>query len=194
MNIISAKFIKGVVEEDELLDDGTPQVAFVGRSNVGKSSVINSVCNQKNLARTSSFPGATQEINIFSISSSGKNPKIYLVDMPGYGFAKASKEVQVKLQQLIHWYLFSSNYEPKLVVLIIDATIGATDTDIQMLYSLKESNKNVLVVANKVDKLKPSEYKKQLNIIQDQAGEYKVLPYSAEKKIGVNELIRQILI
>ena len=178
-----------VKKEDEILEDGTPQVAFVGRSNVGKSSVINSICNQKNLARTSSFPGATQEINIFSIN----NQSVYLVDMPGYGFAKASKNVQERLQQLIHWYLFGSNYEPKLVVLIIDASIGATETDIQMLYSLKESEKNVLLVANKVDKLKPSEYKKQMENIQDQAGEYKVLAFSAEKKIGVNELIKQIV-
>ena len=79
MNITSAKFVKGVVGEDEILDDGIPQVAFIGRSNVGKSSVINSLVNQKALAITSSTPGRTQQINIFLI-----NKEFYLVDLPGY--------------------------------------------------------------------------------------------------------------
>ncbi len=193
MNITSAKFVKGVVEEDEVLDDGVPQVAFVGRSNVGKSSVINSLANQKGLARTSSFPGHTQEINIFLISATGGN-KFYLVDLPGYGFAKASKETQARLQQLIYWYLLDSHYLQEKIVLIIDAVVGPTETDMQMLHSLKEQHKNVVVVANKVDKLKKSEYKKQLQEIKDSLGDkYKVIPYSAEKKIGINELLNEIL-
>jgi GTP-binding protein len=194
MAITSAKFIKGIVGPDELLEDGKPQVAFIGRSNVGKSSVINSLANQKGLAKTSSFPGRTTEINVFLIFATGGNNSFYLVDLPGYGFAKASKQEQENLQQLIYWYLLNSPYEQKKVVLIIDANVGATNTDMEMLHSLKQAGKNIVVVANKVDKIKKSVLAKQLKEIQDMAGKYKVIPYSAEKKIGVNELAKEILI
>src|SRR5947209_1920735 len=149
MNITSAKFVKGVVGEDEVLEDGTPQVAFIGRSNVGKSSVINTLANQKGLAKTSSFPGRTQEINVFLI-----NKAFYLVDLPGYGFAKGSKQTQEKIQSLIYWYLLDSHYQQKKVVLIVDSNVGVTDTDAQMLHSLELAQKNIIIVANKVDKIK----------------------------------------
>ncbi len=183
MQITSAKFVKGVVGPDGVLDDGTPQIAVIGRSNVGKSSLINSLTRQKSLARTSSFPGHTQEINVFSI-----NKLFYLIDLPGYGFAKASKETQERLQRIIYWYLFESGCEQKKVVLIVDAVVGPTVNDEQMLNSLEEHGKDVVVVANKVDKLKSSEYKKKLKVIQDMAGAIPVVPYSSEKKIGIQEL------
>jgi len=189
VNITSAKFIKGIVDADEILDDGIPQVAFIGRSNVGKSSVINTLANKKDLAKTSSFPGRTREINIFLINNS-----FYLVDLPGYGFAKGSKQEQEKIQSLIYWYLLDSRYRQKKVVLIIDAELGATNNDLQMLYSLKERGKDVVVVANKVDKIKKSSYKKQLADIQSALGDYKIIPYSAKKKIGVNELANEIFL
>ena len=192
MNILSAKFIKGVVAEDEILENGILQLAFIGRSNVGKSSVINSLTGQKGLAKTSSFPGHTQEINIFLVSVSGGS-KFYFVDLPGYGFAKASKQVQELLQQRIYWYLLGSLYEQKKVVLIVDAVVGVTGTDMKMLYSLKESGKNIVVVANKVDKLKKSEYKKQIAQIQQAIGKQELVEYSAEKKIGVSLLVNKIL-
>ncbi len=193
MNITSAKFIKGVVGEDEILDDGVLQIAFIGRSNVGKSSVINSLTNQKNLARTSSFPGHTQEINVFLIASS-VGDKCYLVDLPGYGFAKASKDTQKRLQQLIYWYLLDSHHQQKKIVLIIDANIGLTENDFKMLSSLEEQNKDIVIVANKVDKIKKSDYKNQLKKIQDSVGDHEVVAYSAEKKIGVTELVNKIFI
>jgi GTP-binding protein len=192
MNIISAKFIKGIVEEDEVLNDGIPQIAFIGRSNVGKSSVINTLANQKGLAKTSSFPGRTRQINIFLISAEGGRT-FYLVDLPGYGFAKGSKQEQENIQALIYWYLLDSHYEQKKVVLIIDASVGPTNNDMQMLHSLKEQNKNIIIVANKVDKIKKSAYKKQLGEIQSAVGNSKIIPYSAEKKIGVSELANEML-
>ncbi len=197
MNITSAKFIKGVVEPDEILEDGIPQIAFIGRSNVGKSSVINTLTNKKDLAKTSSFPGRTQQINVFLISAKGGNftggNTFYLVDLPGYGFAKGSKEDQAKIQSLIFWYLLDSQYQQKKVVLIIDAELGPTNNDMQMLHSLTEANKDVVIVANKIDKIKKSSYIKQLKEIQNAIGNYKIIPYSAEKKIGVNELANEIL-
>ncbi len=191
MNITSAKFVKGLVGPDEILTDGIAQIAFVGRSNVGKSSLINSLTGQKALAKTSSFPGHTQEVNVFKITASG-GKNVYFVDLPGYGFAKASKSVQEGLQQLIYWYLLGSNYAQKVVVLIVDANVGVTETDYQMLHSLKQKNKNVIVVANKMDKLKKSEVQKKLKEIQGAVGEFKVILYSSEKKIGLSELSREI--
>ena len=188
MKIVSARFIKGIVGDDKILNDGTSQIAFIGRSNAGKSSVINSLTNQKNLAKTSSSPGRTQEINIFFI-----NESLYLVDLPGYGFAKASLEKREQLQKLIFWYLFKSQYEQKKIVLIIDANVGLTDLDMEMLYHLEIRNKSIIIVANKIDKIKKSEYQKQFQKIQNKAGNLMIIPFSAEIKTGVRELTREIL-
>lgn len=186
-NIISAVFIKGVVGACEELENNIPQIAFIGRSNAGKSSVINSLTGQKDLARTSSSPGRTREINLFLI-----NKSFYLADLPGYGFVKSSREARERLEQLINWYLFLSGYAQKMVVLIIDAEIGLTESDLEILESLKEYKKNIIIVANKVDKVKKSSLEKQLEKIQNQAGGLKVMPYSAKKKIGVSMLISEI--
>lgn len=188
MNIKSAVFIKGVVGTNEILEDGTPQIAFVGRSNVGKSSVINSLANQKKLARTSSFPGRTQEINIFLI-----NKSVYLVDLPGYGFAKIPQKERERIQKMMHWYLFRSDYEQRKVVLIIDANVGPSSADLKMVRSLEEQKKRIVVVANKIDKIKKSEYQRKIEKIQAAFGDHKIILYSAEKKIGVTELTDEIL-
>ncbi|MFA5991177.1 MAG: ribosome biogenesis GTP-binding protein YihA/YsxC [Candidatus Doudnabacteria bacterium] len=194
MNITSAKFVKGIVGPDESLDDGVPQIAFIGRSNVGKSSVINTLANRKDLARTSSMPGRTQQINLFLLSAKGGSDmsSFYLVDLPGYGFAKASKDSQEQIQKLIYWYFFESDCQQKKVVLIIDANIGATNSDMEMLYSLKDKQKNVIIVANKIDKMKKNLMAAQIKEIQNSVGDCKVIPYSAEKRIGINELANEI--
>lgn len=188
MIIKSAKFIKSVIGTDEIFEDGTPQIVFIGRSNVGKSSVINSLVNRKNLAKTSSFPGRTQQINIFLI-----NKAFYLVDVPGYGFAKVPGEVWQQIQKMINWYLFRSGCDFRKVVLIIDAKTGPTRDDMDMVYSLEEENKDIIIVANKIDKIKKSEFAGQTQKIKDIFNEHKVILYSAEKKIGVGELIEELL-
>lgn len=187
MRIISARFIKGVVGTDEILENEIPQVAFIGRSNVGKSSVINSLVHQKNLARASAFPGRTQEINLFLI-----NESLYFVDLPGYGFARSSLEKRDWLQKVINWYLFKSDYQQRAVIFIIDAKVGWTDTDMETLYALEDKKKNVVIVANKIDKIKKSAYEKQFQKIQELAGPHRVIPYSAKMKIGVKELTDEI--
>ncbi len=179
--------MKGLVGPDEILDDGIPQIAFIGRSNVGKSSVINSLTHQKELAKTSSFPGRTQQVNVFLI-----NKSFYSVDLPGYGFAKANKQGQTDIQNLIYWYLLNSDYKQKKVVLIIDANIGPTENDMKMLHSLEQQDKDIIIVANKTDKIKKTVLKKQLQDIQEIVGKLKIIPYSAEKKIGVGELAKEI--
>jgi len=188
MEIKSAVFIKGVVGTDDILDDGKPQIAFIGRSNVGKSSTINSLVKQGNLARTSSYPGRTQEINLFLI-----NKSFYLVDLPGYGYTRTSKTERAKLQKRIYWYLLDSDYKQKAVVLIVDANVGLTEDDARMIYSLEEKGKNLIIIANKIDKIKKSDYAKKMEKLQEAVGEHKIIPYSAEKKIGVGELLKEIL-
>jgi GTP-binding protein len=189
MRITSAKFVAGLQGTDPLLEDGTPQVAFIGRSNVGKSSVINSLTGVKDLARTSSFPGRTQEINLFRI-----NNVLYLVDLPGYGFARASHKGRDRLQEIIDWYFFNSPYVQKLVVLIVDAKVGLTDNDFDMLHLMEDRQKNIVIIANKVDKLKRMELQSQLKSIQDAVGAHTVIPYSSHEGTGVKELANLILL
>ena len=187
MKITSATFLKSLVGPDEALSDGTPQIAFIGRSNVGKSSVINSLVGQKGLARTSHLPGYTRAINLFWI-----NKKFYLVDLPGYGFAHASKEGKAHLAELIDWYLLGSDYRQKKVVLIIDANVGVTDKDSAMLRALEAAGKDILVLANKVDKIKKSDYARKFTELKRLVGEHKIIPCSTVEKIGINELSEEI--
>ena len=187
MKILSAEFIKSIVGEDEILDDGIPQVTFIGRSNVGKSSVINSLVGRRDLAHSSATAGRTKQINFFFI-----NKNFYLVDLPGYGFAVHSLAIRKELRRLIFWYLLHANVDQKKVVLIIDAKVGPTDDDLEMLRRLEDNNKNILVVANKIDKVKKTELVKQLRNIAEFIGPHKIIPYSATEKIGVEELIKEI--
>jgi GTP-binding protein len=188
MQITSAEFVRGINGTDKLLESAIPQVAFIGRSNVGKSSVINSLTGKKGLAITSSFPGRTRQINLFLI-----NKKVYLLDLPGYGYAKASHDVRETLFKLIDWYLFKSGYEQKKVVLIVDAFVGPTADDLEILGTLEEYEKPIVIVANKVDKIKKSKYEAQLQLVRETIGNHKVIPYSSETKVGFKELAREIL-
>lgn len=187
MSIRTAKFLKGVRGTDPALFDKTPQIALIGRSNVGKSSVINSLTNQKDLAFTSSFPGRTQEINIFHINKSW-----YLIDLPGYGFAKLSYQDQEKIENMIRWYFFESNINQKKVVLIIDAEIGPTANDLEMLHALMDHEKDIIVVANKIDKVPKTKQQARIEELQSLIGSHTLIPYSAIKRIGINELYRAI--
>ena len=187
MNIESSQFIKGIVQDDQIMNDGIPQVAFIGRSNVGKSSLINALTKSK-LSRVSSNPGSTGEINFFLI-----NNDTYFVDLPGYGFAKASNARRDRLSNLIRSYLFNDVWAQKKVVLIVDINVGMTDKDIQMYNDLKDHNKNIVVVLSKVDKIKQSDFHKNIREIEKTTGDRKLFQISSEKKIGIQELIDEIL-
>jgi GTP-binding protein len=188
VKITSANFIKGLVGPDRLLEDGRPQIAFIGRSNVGKSSVINTLTNQKALARTSAVPGRTKEINVFLL-----NRSVYLLDLPGYGFAQASWAVRQQLLNLVDWYLYKSPYEQKAVFLIIDAKVGPTEGDREMLQCLEEHKKKIVIVANKTDRIKKSECGARLAQIQGMVGQHKLIPFSSEDKTGLSDLAGAIL-
>lgn len=187
MKITSAKFIKGVVGPDNAINNDTPQIAFIGRSNAGKSSLLNSLTNSKKLAITSKTPGRTKEINMFLINNTH-----YFMDLPGYGYAKASGEALMKLGDLIYWYLFESPYDPT-VVLLIDSIVGPTEDDLEMLRELENQGKDIVVVANKVDKIKKSHYLNRLKQLSQLLPGHKIFPYSSTKKIGIQELTDELL-
>lgn len=187
MNITAARFIKGVTNDHNLIRDEIPQVAFIGRSNVGKSSVINTVMGRKDLARSSSRPGFTKEANFFLV-----NENTYIVDLPGYGYAKGSKDEQVKIMLLIEWYVFHPEITQKKIVLIVDAKVGPSHDDLATLKQLEEHGKDIVIVANKIDKLSQGERAKALKLIADLTTGHTIIPYSAEEKIGV-DVLRELI-
>jgi GTP-binding protein len=187
MKITSAVFRRGIKGDNDILDDGIPQIAFIGRSNAGKSSLMNSLTGAKKLAITSKTPGRTQEINIFLI-----NGTHYFMDLPGYGFAKTKGETLEKLGKLIYWYLFASNY-PRKVVLLIDAEIGPTADDLQMLRELEKAGREIVVVVNKVDKIRKTHYAGQLKKLGTQIVGHTLFPYSSKTKVGITELLNELL-
>jgi len=142
-----AKFIAGAARPDQLPKIALPQVAFVGKSNVGKSSLINTICRRKNLARVSHTPGRTQQINFFSIAE-----KLVIVDLPGYGFAKVPLKEKQNWEKLILHYL-QNTPNLKLVNLLIDARRGIKENDLKVIELLHSCNKQVQLVFTKTDKI-----------------------------------------
>ncbi len=183
MEIKSAKFVRGIIGTDFILEDKIPQIAFVGRSNVGKSSVINSLVLSKDLVKSSAKPGMTREINFFLI-----NRNLYFVDLPGYGYARISPKGAEKLRKLILWYLSSGEANPKLIVLIVDACIKPTAYDKEMANILRQEGLDFIVLANKIDRLDESEKLQNLRAIET-ALTAPVLPYSAHTHFSRTELL-----
>jgi GTP-binding protein len=175
MQVTSAEFLKGIVGTDIILTDGVPEIAFVGRSNVGKSSLINSLVNRKDLVKVGKKPGKTTEINFFSIN----RKKFYFVDLPGYGYAEASPKQKESIEKLILWYLMYSDAAIHRVVLILDVKAGLTAFDEEMIRVLREKGHPYIVVANKVDKLNQKELSAQMRRIMEAAHEASVVQYSA---------------
>ena len=189
MEIKSSKFIRGIKGTDRILTDGILQVAFIGRSNVGKSSVINSLVGKNSLVKTGKKPGKTTEINFFLV-----NNKFYFVDLPGYGYAQGGKEKMDKIREMIIWYLTESGTKPTLIVLIVDIKAGLTQFDKDMLNILREQNMNYIIVANKADKLNQKESSKQIAEIKYNANEDDIIPYSATDKVRPKLILDRILL
>ena len=190
LNTQKAEFIRSAAAAKDFPRDGRPQVAFAGRSNVGKSSVINRLLNRKNFARVGSAHGKTTHINYFLIDQ-----KLYLVDLPGYGYAKVSQAEKNRWARLIQSW-FDDPELMSLGVLIVDARHKPTANDMGMADYFKASGKPWVVVANKLDKVKKSELEGNLALIQETLElpeAVKVIPFSAEKGTGREELLRTIL-
>ncbi len=201
MEIMSAEFIKGIRGTDPIACGGTTQIAFVGRSNVGKSSIISSIARNKKLVKVSDVPGKTREINFFlinkapssSFSQKEKSLKeFYLVDLPGYGYSQVGPEEKEKLRKLIIWYITDPEIRPKMIVLVLDVRAGMTEFDLQMLALLKEYGHHFCIVANKMDKLTQRELALQMGKIHEVAGDVEVIPVSAIKPGGLKKLIKQL--
>lgn len=187
MKILQARFVKGIVQDDTVMEDGVPHIAFIGRSNVGKSSLINALTNQK-VSRTSAQAGSTREINFFLI-----NNDTYFVDLPGYGYARASHETKEKLKNLINSYLFNTVYTQKKVVLIIDCKVGMTDNDITMFNDLVSAKKNLVIALSKADTVTQSQMHHSLVAIRNITGDYPLFPFSSKDGKGVGLLVDAIL-
>ena len=190
INVQKAEFILSAVSPKTFRRDGLPQVAFAGRSNVGKSSVINRLLNRKNFARVGAAPGKTIHINYFLIDET-----FYLVDLPGYGYAKVSKAERDRWGKLMESY-FAHPELMTLGVMIVDSRHKPTADDCTMAQWFKDTGCPLIVVANKLDKLKKSEIKPNLQCIRETLeldDSVTLIPFSAEKGIGREELLQAIL-
>ena len=189
MDFTKAEFVKSSVSPKDFIRDGRPQVTFAGRSNVGKSSVINSIVRRKNFARVGSQPGKTSQINYFLIDQ-----RAYLTDLPGYGYAKVSKNERDRWARLMESY-FAESGLISLGVMIVDARHKPTADDVTMATWFKDSGCPLIVAANKSDKVKKSQLADNIELIRETLSLQEnsdIVVYSAEKNTGRDELIAAI--
>lgn len=190
LNINRAEFVRSAASSGQFIRSSVPAVVFAGKSNVGKSSVINRLLNRKNFARVGAAPGKTVHVNYFLIDG-----KLYFVDLPGYGFAKVSQSEKERWGRLMEEFFA----EPELMslgVLIVDARHKPTADDVTMGEWFKNSGRRFCVVANKLDKLKKSEIEGNLRLIRETLAlpeEIPLIPFSAEKGNGREALMAEIL-
>jgi len=190
MNINNVEFIKSAASPRDFIADGLPEIVFSGKSNVGKSSVINRLLNRKNFARVGSSPGKTVHVNYFLIDR-----RAYFVDLPGYGYAKVSKEEKARWGKLMERF-FESSGAISLGVLIVDSRHKPTADDVTMSEYFKAVGRPWVVVANKCDKLKAGEIEPNISLIRETLALTDDIPtivFSAEKGTGAKELMSHIL-
>ena len=189
MKINTIELIISAVRESQYPIDKKEEFLLVGRSNVGKSSFINTIINRKNYARTSSAPGKTQTLNFYKI-----NDKFYLVDAPGYGFAKVRNSLKKKFGLIMENYL-KSRENLKMVFLLIDFRHKPTSDDIMMYDYLKYYNLPVTIICTKVDKVSKNNHAKNKNIIQKELNlkdDKNIILFSSVTKIGKNEVYEEL--
>lgn len=180
---VSLETVCGITSK--LPEGSLPEVAFAGRSNVGKSSLINALMNRKSLARTSSQPGKTQTINYYNV-----NNALYFVDLPGYGYAKANEKVKAQWGKMVENYLHKSK-KLRRVFLLVDIRHEPTENDKLMYRWIVESGYEPVIIATKLDKIKRSQVQKQTTLIKSAlkaGGETLILPFSALNRQGREEI------
>lgn len=187
LRVKQATFVKSIVQ---LKDRPTPfltEFAFAGRSNVGKSSLINSLVNRHNFARISKSPGKTRTINYFLI-----NKSFYLVDLPGYGFARVSEDEKKKWHYMIENYIIQNEFL-RLLFVLIDSKVGLQKNDYQLFEWLHGLNIPYIIILTKIDKIQRQILKKRIKEIADISSgiqENDILPFSARKKVGKEDILR----
>ena len=190
LNVNKAEFIKSAASPNQFIRSSTPSVVFAGKSNVGKSSVINRMLNRKNFARVGASPGKTIHVNYFLIDG-----KVYFVDLPGYGYAKVSQAERDRWGKLMEQF-FAAEGLIDLGVMIVDARHKPTADDVTMAEWFKNSGCRLVVVANKLDKLKKSEIEPNMALIRqtlDLPENVLLIPFSAEKGQGRDALMAEIM-
>lgn len=189
LNVNRAEFIRSAAAPGQFIHSSQPCVAFAGKSNVGKSSVINRLLNRKNFARVGSEPGKTVHVNYFRIDG-----RVYFVDLPGYGFAKVSQSEKERWARLMEDF-FAEKDAFQLGVMIVDARHKPTADDVTMAGWFQSADRPFVVVANKLDKLKKSEIEPNLQLIRETLSlseDTVLLPFSAEKGQGREQLLQII--
>ncbi|WP_069649799.1 ribosome biogenesis GTP-binding protein YihA/YsxC [Caloranaerobacter ferrireducens] len=193
MKIRDVKLLITAVNEDQYPSEGVPEIALAGRSNVGKSSLINALINRRNFARTSSQPGKTQTINFYSI-----NDELRLVDLPGYGYAKVSVKEREKWGKMIENYL-TSRKSLKEVFLLLDIRHAPGEHDKMMYNWIKSFGYKGIIIATKADKIAKGKWMKHISIIAKELGvedRNLIIPFSATKKVNIDkiwEIVENIL-
>ena len=190
LNLNRVEFIRSAAAPVQFIRSALPSVVFAGKSNVGKSSVINRVLNRKNFARVGAEPGKTVHVNYFLVDD-----KLYFVDLPGYGYAKVSRGEKERWGKLMEDF-FAEKDLTSLGVMIVDARHKPTADDVTMAEFFKASGHRIVVVANKLDKLKKSELEGNLALIRETLAlpaDIPLLPFSAEKGTGRETLVAEIL-
>lgn len=182
VKITSAEFVKSAFERDHWVDGNLPEIAFLGRSNVGKSSLINSLLGRRGLARTSNTPGRTQSINFFLI-----NEQFYFADLPGYGFAKVSKTMRADWGKMAEDYL-SDRDQLALCVQLVDARHAPTKLDKQLYEWLNFNQKPHIIAATKADKLSSNNLRKSLKVIEQELPAGRIVSYSSQTGKGRDAL------
>ena len=189
MLIKNPKFEISAVSPKQYPDNDLPQIVLVGKSNVGKSSFINTMVNRKKLARTSSEPGKTRQINFYNMDNN-----FYFVDLPGYGYSKMSKQEQAKVGSFIEQYLVSSK-NIALIVFLIDIRHSPTENDKLMYRYIFDSNRPCIVITSKADKIAVTKVDKQVEDLQNELNplkDLKFLPFSTERKIYTDNVWEEI--
>ncbi len=190
MNLQKVEFVRSVAKAGDFLRDGLPQIAFSGKSNVGKSSVLNCILQRKNFARVGQKPGKTIHINYFSVDK-----KAYFVDLPGYGYAQVAASEKERWGKLMESY-FANSELITMGVLIVDARHDPTKLDVVMCDLFRTTGRPFVVVANKLDKLKPREIQGNMDRIREVLTldpSVPLIPFSAEKGTGRGDLVSLIM-
>ena len=190
MKIRSTEMVVSAVNKNQYPTEGLPEIALVGRSNVGKSSTINTLLNRRNFARTSQTPGKTRTINFFLI-----NNEFYFVDLPGYGYAKIAKSEKEKWGVIMERYL-QDRSELCAIFLLVDIRHEPTNDDVMMYEWIKHFGYNCVVIATKADKISRGQYQKHFSIIRKKLQlekDEKIIPISSLKKTGVEEVWNEII-
>ena len=190
MKIRSSEIVVSAIRKEQYPAEGLPEIALVGRSNVGKSSATNALLNRRNFARTSQTPGKTRTINFYKI-----NNEFYFVDLPGYGYAKVSKSEKDKWGVIMERYL-QDRQELCAIFLLVDIRHEPTNDDVMMYEWIKHFGYNCVVIATKADKISRGQYQKHMSIIRKKLQlekEEKIIPISSSKKTGVEDVWNEIV-